>query len=176
MGTAHRAVKSRCPLPCSGHRSGLGYVTGGQACQGHLDSGALLGSSLRWRCFAGGQPVAGVPPSSADDHPSSAAAPVLQHGPAAHLVHQTVDLLLLGTQIRQICLTLAEILKDSPSSGSPVWPEGEAHLVVSIHHLEAPAGLVLLHVSQRTLQTEDHVVSLLNHLHRETQSQKPRLT
>lgn len=101
VGTAHRAVKSRCPLPRSGHGGGLGYVTGGQACQGHLDCGALLGSSLRWRCFAGAQSVAGVPPSSADDH--AAAAPVLQHGPAAHLVHQTVDLFLMGTQIKQVC-------------------------------------------------------------------------
>lgn len=99
MGTAHRAVRSRCPPPPpsvrSGHSSGLGYVAGGQARQGHLHRGALLGSALGWRRFAGAQAVAGVPPSSADDHPSSS--PVLQHGPAAHLVHQTVDLLLLET-------------------------------------------------------------------------------
>lgn len=101
VGTAHRAVKSRCPLPRSGHGGGLGYVTGGQACQGHLNCGALLGSSLCWRRFAGTQSVAGVPPSSADDH--AAATPVLQHGPAAHLVHQTVDLFLMGTQIKQVC-------------------------------------------------------------------------
>ena len=38
------------------------------------------------------------------------------------------------------------------------------HLVVSVHHLEASAGLVLVHVAQGTLQTEDHVVRLLDHL------------
>lgn len=63
---------------------------------------------------------------------------------------------------------------------SPVWTEREltdgrgktaaAHLIVSVHHLKASAGLVLLHIAKGTLQTEDHVVSLLNHLHR----QKPR--
>lgn len=41
-----------------------------------------------------------------------------------------------------------------------------AHLIVSVHHLEASAGLVLLHITQGTLQTEDHVIRLLNHLHR----------
>lgn len=62
---------------------------------------------------------------------------------------------------------------------SPVWTERElnhsrnltaaAHLIVSVHHLKASAGLVLLHIAQGTLQTEDHIVSLLNHLH----GQKP---
>lgn len=55
---------------------------------------------------------------------------------------------------------------------SPAWTEAElkqeaaaAHLIVSVHHLQASAGLVLLHIAQGTLQTENHVFSLLNHLH-----------
>lgn len=85
----------------SGHSSGLGYVSGGQARQGHLHGGgALPGSSLGGRRFAGAQGVAGVPPSSADDNAAAAAtapavASVLHHGAAAHLVHQIVDLLLI---------------------------------------------------------------------------------
>lgn len=60
---------------------------------------------------------------------------------------------------------------------SPVWTDRElrhsgnktpaAHLVISVHHLKASARLVLLHIAQGTLQAEDHVVSLLNHLHRQ---------
>lgn len=38
------------------------------------------------------------------------------------------------------------------------------YLIVAIHHLEAPAGLVLLHITQSTLQTENHIICLLNHL------------
>lgn len=54
----------------------------------------------------------------------------------------------------------------SPPSGQREnWTTAAAHLIVSVHHLEASAGLVLLHVAQGTLQTEDHIVSLLNHLH-----------
>lgn len=47
---------------------------------------------------------------------------------------------------------------------------GPAHLVVSVHHLEASAGLLLLHVAQRTLQAEDHVVRLLDHLRSDNQT------
>ena len=68
-------------------------------------------------------------------------------------------------------------VRNSAASVSPSWPREEvaaaaAHLVVSVHHLETPARLVLLHVSQRALQTVDHVVSLLNHLQKKHQSQK----
>lgn len=83
----------------SGHSSGLGYVSGGQARQGHLHGGGTLpGPSLGGRRFAGAQGVAGVPPSSADDDAADTApavASVLHHGAATHLVHQIVDLLLI---------------------------------------------------------------------------------
>lgn len=46
--------------------------------------------------------------------------------------------------------------------------QAPAHLVVSVHHLEASAGLLLLHVAQRTLQAEDHIVRLLDHLRTDT--------
>lgn len=85
----------------SGHSSRLGYVTGGQARQGHLHGGALPGPPLSWRRFAGAQAVAGVSHSSADDDSSTAAAAVLQHGPPTHLVHQTVDLILSGAKYKK---------------------------------------------------------------------------
>lgn len=47
--------------------------------------------------------MAGVPSSSSstDNYASTTAvAAILQHGPTTHLVHQTVDLLLIGRQIR----------------------------------------------------------------------------
>lgn len=68
-------------------------------------------------------------------------------------------------------MTQRMAVNESCGDVSPVWPEREvqrragSHLVVSVHHLEASAGLLLLHVVQRALQAEDHVVRLLDHLH-----------
>lgn len=76
----------------SRHGRRFGHVAGGQACQGHLHGGALPGASLGRRRF-GAQAKAGVSPRTADHHDATPTA-VLYHGPPAHLVHQTVDLLL----------------------------------------------------------------------------------
>lgn len=43
-------------------------------------------------------------------------------------------------------------------------PCGGTDLVVAVHKLQAAAGLLLLHVAQRALEAEDHVLVLLHDL------------
>lgn len=104
-GSVAEASPRRRPRPPSGHSSGLGDVCGGEAGQRHLHCGGggggpLAGSSLGGRGLGGaeavGQGVAGVSPAPSAHHHAAVAAGALQHGAAAHLVHQVVDLLLFG--------------------------------------------------------------------------------
>jgi len=39
-----------------------------------------------------------------------------------------------------------------------------SYLIVAVHHLEAAAAFVSLHIAQRTLQTENNIFILLHHL------------
>lgn len=49
----HSAPGGHVEASPSGHSSGLGYVAGGQACQGHLHGGALSRAPLSRGCFGG---------------------------------------------------------------------------------------------------------------------------
>lgn len=77
-------------------------------------------------------------------------------------------------------LTLSRPTEPLPTTPSPIGPEvpgsrldagprgrapcGGTDLVVAVHELQAAAGLLLLHVAQRALEAEDHVLVLLHDL------------
>lgn len=52
-GCGHGALGGHVAPSHSGHSSGLGYVAGGQACQGHLHGGTLSRAPLSRGCFGG---------------------------------------------------------------------------------------------------------------------------